>query len=277
MCIWLHILSSPPLPFTCARTHSFATAQNVPGVIINTCSMMRPTLNAHTVKRCIVVAFSCYPVSESFFLREFFISNYTWSFHLITNCIKDKGCHNDLFCPMPINSSSSNTPILNPKDISQSVIVTASAFIDTTSDSDLYHHHHWITSNVSGWASCRACTQQRHSPCNSHICDYLSTYVPNWVHVLRSLSSLPLCTQCASIAHSQQQISNIACPCCNCCARNKFNKQQCVLLEVAIPCNQHKLLIKENEDKVIVFDIGNLKTSPFLPPDGLTWRCMPTV
>jgi hypothetical protein len=79
---------------------------------------------------------------------------------------------------MPINSSSSNTPILNPKNISQSVIVTntASAFVDTMSNSDLYHH--WITSNVAGGASCHACTQQRHSPCNSHIHDYLSTGVP---------------------------------------------------------------------------------------------------
>jgi hypothetical protein len=55
----------------------------------------------------------------------------------------------------------------------------------------------------------------------------------------------------------------------------KFNKQQRVLCEVAILCNQHKLLIQEIEDQVIVFDGGNPKTPPILPPDGLTWRCMP--
>ncbi len=57
--------------------------------------------------------------------------------------------------------------------------------------------------------------------------------------------------------------------------RKKFNKQQHVLREVAIPCNQHKLLIPEIEDEVIVFDGGNPKTPPILPPDGLTWWCMP--
>jgi hypothetical protein len=165
---------------------------------------------------------------------------------------------------------------LTPKDISQSVVVTNTAsafFFDTTSDSDLYHH--LITSNVSGGASCHTCTQQRHYPCNSHIRDYSSTGVPNWVHVSKSSSSFSLCTQCASIAHSQQQISNIARRCRNCRARKKFNKQQHVLCEVAIPCNQHKLLIQEIEDEVIVFDGGNPETPPILPLDGLTWRCMP--
>ncbi len=128
---------------------------------------------------------------------------------------------------------------------------------------------------MSSGASCHASTQQRHSPCNSHICDYLSTGVPNWVHVSKSLSSLSLCTKCASIAHSQQQISNIAHHYHNCRARKKFNKQQHVFREVAIPCNQHKLSNKEIEDEVIIFDRGNPKTPPILPPDGLTWRCMP--
>jgi hypothetical protein len=170
---------------------------------------------------------------------------------------------------------SSNTPISNPKDISQSVTVTdtLSAFVDTTSDSDLYHHR--ITSNVSGGASCHAYTQQRHSPYNNRTCDYLSTSVPNWVHVLKSSSSSSLCTQCASIAHSQQQISHIAYHCRNCRARKKFNKQLRVLCEVAILCNQHKLLIQKIEYEVIVFDGCNPKTPPILPPDGLTWRCMP--
>jgi hypothetical protein len=164
---------------------------------------------------------------------------------------------------------------MHPKDISQSVIVTktASAFVDTMSDSGLYHHQ--ITSNVSGGASCHGCTQQRHSPHDSHIPDYLSTGVPNWVHVLKSSSSLSLCTQCASIAHFQRQISNIARHCHNRHARKKFNKQQCVLCEVAIPCSQHKLLIQEVEDEVIVFDRPNPETPPILPPDRLTWRCKP--
>ncbi len=237
--------------------------------------MMQLTLNAHAVKRCTFVAFSCYPMSECFFLHEFFVPYYAWSCHLITHRIKDQGHHNDLFCPTFVNSLSSNTPILNPKDISQSVIVTdtASAFVDTTSDSDLYHHR--ITSNVSGGASYHACTQQRHSPCNSHIRDYLSTGVLNWFCVSKSLSSSPLCTQCASIAHSQQQLSNITCHCRNCHVRKKFNKQQRVLREVAILCNQLKLSIQEIEDAVIVFDGGNPKTPPILPPDVLTWWCMP--
>jgi hypothetical protein len=170
---------------------------------------------------------------------------------------------------------SSNTPILNPEDILQSVIVTntASAFVDTTSNSDLYYHQ--ITSNVSGGASCHTCTQQRHSPCNSHIRDYLSTGIPNWVRISKFLSSLSLCTQCASIAHSQQQISNIAHHCRNHCVRKKVNKQQHVLCEVAILCNQHKLSIQEIKDEVIVFDGGNHETPPILPPDRLTWQCKP--
>jgi hypothetical protein len=86
---------------------------------------------------------------------------------------------------------------------------------------------------------------------------------------------LSLCTQCASNAHSQQQISNIACHHHNCRARKKFDKQQHVLCEVAIPCNQHKLLIQEIENEVIVFNGSNPKTPPILPPDGLTWWCMP--
>jgi hypothetical protein len=57
--------------------------------------------------------------------------------------------------------------------------------------------------------------------------------------------------------------------------RKKFNKQQCVLCEVSIPCNQHKLSIQEVEDEVIVFDGGNLETPPILPPDRLTWQCKP--
>jgi hypothetical protein len=90
---------------------------------------------------------------------------------------------------------------LNPKDILQSLIVMdiASAFFDAMSDSDLYHHQ--ITSNVFGGASCHACTQQRHSPCNSHIRDYLSTGVPNWVRDSKSSSSLSLHNQCASQLH----------------------------------------------------------------------------
>jgi hypothetical protein len=142
-----------------------------------------------------------------------------------------------------------------------------------TSDSDLYHHQ--ITSNVSGGASCHACSQQRHSSCDSHIRDYLSTGVPNWVRVLKSSSSSSLCTKCASIAHSQQQISNIAPRRRNCCARKRFNKQQCVLCEVAIPCSQYKLSIQKIEDEVLVFDGGTPKTPPIPPPDGLTWQCMP--
>ncbi len=154
--------------------------------------MMQLTLNAHAEKRCTIVACSCVPVSECFFLHEFFIPYYAWSCHLITHHIKDQGRCDDLFRPMPVNSLSSNTPILNPNEISHSVIVTntASAFVDTMSDSDLYHHQ--ITSNVFGGASCHACNQQRHSPCDSHIHDYLSTGVPNWVRVSKSLSSLPL-------------------------------------------------------------------------------------
>ncbi len=150
---------------------------------------------------CCFFTLSC---EWTFFLHELFIPNYAWSCHLITHHIKDQGHRNDLFCPMPANSLSSNTPILNPKTISQSVIVTntASAFVDTTSDSDLYPH--WITSNVSGVASCHACSQQRHYPRNSNMSEYLSTGVPNWVCVSKSSSSSTLCTQCAPIAHSQQ-------------------------------------------------------------------------
>ncbi len=86
---------------------------------------------------------------------------------------------------------------------------------------------------------------------------------------------MSLCTQYASIADSQRQKSNIARCFHNRHARKKFNKQQRVLREVAILCNQHKLSIQETEDEVIVFDGGNPKTPPVLPPDGLTWRCMP--
>jgi hypothetical protein len=171
---------------------------------------------------------------------------------------------------MPVIFLSINTPILNPKFFSQSAIVTnTAAFVDTMGNSVLYHHR--FTSNVSSGASCHACTQQRHFPRDSHIRDYLSTGVPNWVRVSKSLSSLSLCTQCASIAHSQQQISNIACHCHNPHARKKFNKQRPVLCKFAIPCNHHKLLIQEIEDEVIVFDGANPNTPPILPPDGLTW------
>jgi hypothetical protein len=165
--------------------------------------------------------------------------------------------------------------MLNPKDISQNLIVTntLSAFVDTTSDSDLYHHR--ITSNVSGGAIRHAYTQQRPSSWDSHMRDYLSTGVPNWVCVSKFLPSLSLCTKCASIAHSQRQISNIARHCRNHCARKKFNNQQCVLCEVAIPCSQHKLLIRKIEDEVIVCDGGNANTLRILPPDGLTWWCKP--
>jgi hypothetical protein len=52
-------------------------------------------------------------------------------------------------------------------------------------------------------------------------------------------------------------------------------KQQRVLHEVVIPCNQYKLSIQEIEDDIIVFDGGNPATPPILPPDGLTWRCIP--
>jgi hypothetical protein len=55
----------------------------------------------------------------------------------------------------------------------------------------------------------------------------------------------------------------------------KFNKQQCVLREVAIPCNQHKLLIQEIDHEVIAFDGGNPETPPILSPGRLTWWCKP--
>ncbi len=52
-------------------------------------------------------------------------------------------------------------------------------------------------------------------------------------------------------------------------------KQQRVLREVVIPCNQCKLSIQEIEDDIIVFDGGNPTTPPILPPDGWTWRSIP--
>jgi hypothetical protein len=52
-------------------------------------------------------------------------------------------------------------------------------------------------------------------------------------------------------------------------------KQQCVLCEVVIPCNQYKLSIQEIEDDIIVFDGGNSTTPPILPPDELTWLSIP--
>jgi hypothetical protein len=79
---------------------------------------------------------------------------------------------------------------------------------------------------------------------------------------------------CLSIAHSHQQITNIACHYHNHCARKKFNKQKRVLCKVVIPCNQHKFLIQEIEDEVILFDGGNLENPPILLPDRLTWQCM---
>jgi hypothetical protein len=57
--------------------------------------------------------------------------------------------------------------------------------------------------------------------------------------------------------------------------RSSINNNVSVLHEVAILCNQHKLSIQEIEDEVIVFDGGNPKTPPILPPDGLTWWCKP--
>jgi hypothetical protein len=52
-------------------------------------------------------------------------------------------------------------------------------------------------------------------------------------------------------------------------------KQQRVLREVVIQCNQYKLSIQEIEDDIIVFDGGNPTTPPILPPDGLTWQSIP--
>ncbi len=52
-------------------------------------------------------------------------------------------------------------------------------------------------------------------------------------------------------------------------------KQQRILREVVIPCNQYKLSIQEIEDDIIVFDGDNPTTPPILPPDGLTWRFIP--
>ncbi len=128
---------------------------------------------------------------------------------------------------------------------------------------------------MSGGASCHTCTQQSLSSSDSHTRDYVSMGIPPWVCVLKSSLSSSRCTQCAAIAHSQQDISNIACHCRNCRARKKFMKQQRVLHEVVIPCNQYKLSIQEIEDDIIVFDGGNLTTPPILPPDGPAWRCIP--
>jgi hypothetical protein len=165
-----------------------------------------------------------------------------------------------------------STLISNPKDTSPSATVTKSwsVFVGMTSDSDLYHHR--TTSNVSGGASCHACTQQSLSPSDSHTRDYISMDIPPWVCVSKSSSSSSRRTQCASIAHSQQDISNIARHCRNRQVRKKFMEQQRVLREVVVPCNQCKLSIQEIEDDVIVFDGGNPTTPPILPPDGLTWR-----
>jgi hypothetical protein len=151
--------------------------------------------------------------------------------------------------------------------------MSGSVFVGMTGNSDLYHH--WNTSNVSGEASCHACTQQRLSPSDSYIRGYISTVIPPWVCVSKSSSSSSHHTQCTLIAHSQQDISNIAHHHHNRQARKKFMKQQRVLHEVVIPCNQYKLSIQEIEDGIIVFDGGNPTTPPILPPDGLTWRSIP--
>jgi hypothetical protein len=164
---------------------------------------------------------------------------------------------------------------IEPQRYSPSAIVTksGSVFVGMTSNSDLYHH--WTTSNVPGGASCHACTQQSLSPSDSHTRDYISTGIPPWVCVSKSSSSSSRPTQCASITHSQQDISNIARHRRNPQARKKFMKQQRFLCEVVIPCNQYNLSIQEIEDDIIVFDGGNSTTPPILPPDGLTWWCIP--
>ena len=105
---------------------------------------------------------------------------------------------------MNIHSISTNESLLNPDDFLMSGIVTntGSIFVATTSNNDLYHHR--ITYNVSGGASCHACLQQKHSHCDIHQQGFVSTGVPPWVHVFsKSTASSSLCTQCASIAHSE--------------------------------------------------------------------------
>jgi hypothetical protein len=266
-----HILSSPPPPLTYARRHSYATAPNVLVVIVNTPSMMRIALNACAVKRCSFVAFSHYPVSDPYFPSS--IIHIFFTHYLTTYRFTGQGRHTDLICRRTSNHSSTLTS--NPKDTSPSAIVTKSGrvFVGMMSNSDLYHHRN--TSNASGGASCHACTQQRLSPSYSHTRDYISTGIPPWVCVSKSSSSSSCRTQCASIAHSQQDISNIAHHHRNRQARKRFMKQQRVLCEVVIPCNQYKLSIQEIEDDIIVFDGGNPTIPPILSPDGLTWRSIP--
>ncbi len=69
---------------------------------------------------------------------------------------------------MDIHSTSTYESLVNPDNFSLSGIVTnpGSAFVATTSDSDLYHHR--ITYNVSAGASCHARLQQKHSPRDIH-------------------------------------------------------------------------------------------------------------
>ncbi len=171
------ILPSPPLTY--ARRHSYATAPNVLIVIIDAPSMMWTALNACAVKRCSFAAFSHYPVSDPYFPSS--IIHIIFTHYLTTYHFTGQGRRTNLIRQRTSNHSSTLTS--NPKDTSPSAIVTksGSVFVGMTSNSDLYHHRN--TSNVSGGASCHACTQRRLSPSDSHTRDYISAGIPPWVFV----------------------------------------------------------------------------------------------
>jgi hypothetical protein len=92
---WMAYFILPP-PLTYARRPSYATAPNAFVVIVDAPSMMQTALNACAVKRCSIVAFSHYPVSDPYFPSS--IIHIIFSDYLTTYRFTGQGRCTDLIC-----------------------------------------------------------------------------------------------------------------------------------------------------------------------------------
>ena len=119
-----------------------------------------------------------------------------------------------------------------------------------------------IHSHVLRGSSCRAGTvppanHQNLQPLLSN--DVLLPRSNAWFHVYsKRNANSSLCTQCAAIAHLPVRQF--------CRAKNKFQKQQCLLREVVPSSDQVTFSSADIDQEIIVFDGGNSGCPMITPP-----------
>jgi hypothetical protein len=137
------------------------------------------------------------------------------------------------------------------------------------------HYPPSIHSNVSSGSSCHADNLRNNGHHELQLLPpyHISTGCPSWAHIVATRTgNSSLRTQCATLAHTKEDVSTIVCHCPNCQAIKKLKKQQHLLQEVVVPPDQLKLSTKEIDGNIIVFVGGNSHCPSMRPPKGIEWH-----